>query len=59
MSTDISHTIRIQFWGKYACFTRPEMKVERVSYPMMTPRQREDRWKVFFGNRDGMAHRAH
>jgi CRISPR-associated protein Cas5d len=37
MPTDISHTIRIQFWGKYACFTRPEMKVERVSYPMMTP----------------------
>ena len=24
-------------WGDYACFTRPEMKVERVSYPTMTP----------------------
>ena len=23
--------------GEYACFSRPEMKVERVSYPMMTP----------------------
>src|SRR4051794_39722729 len=24
-------------WGEFACFTRPEMKVERVSYPLMTP----------------------
>ena len=24
-------------WGQYACFTRPEMKVERVSYPVPTP----------------------
>jgi len=23
--------------GDFACFTRPEMKVERVSYPLMTP----------------------
>lgn len=26
-----------KFWGDFACFTRPEMKVERVSYPVMTP----------------------
>lgn len=24
-------------WGNLACFTRPEMKVERFSYPVMTP----------------------
>lgn len=24
-------------WVPYACFTRPEMKAERVSYPAMTP----------------------
>ena len=30
-------SIRIEVWGKAACFTRPEMKVERVSYDMMTP----------------------
>jgi CRISPR-associated protein Cas5d len=24
-------------WGEFACFTRPEMKVERVTYPVMTP----------------------
>lgn len=29
--------IQIEVWGDYACFTRPEMKVERVSYDIMTP----------------------
>lgn len=29
--------IRLRVWGDYACFTRPEMKVERVSYDVMTP----------------------
>lgn len=29
--------IRIECWGEWACFTRPEMKVERVSYDVMTP----------------------
>lgn len=29
--------IRLLVWGEYACFTRPEMKVERVSYDVMTP----------------------
>ena len=28
---------KIEVWGDYACFTRPEMKVERVSYDVMTP----------------------
>ena len=27
----------IEVWGDYACFTRPEMKTERVSYDMITP----------------------
>jgi CRISPR-associated protein Cas5d len=27
----------VQVWGKAALFTRPELKVERVSYPVMTP----------------------
>lgn len=30
-------SIRVEVWGKYACFSRPEMKVERVSYDVMTP----------------------
>lgn len=29
--------VKIRVWGPYACFTRPEMKVERVSYDVMTP----------------------
>lgn len=29
--------IRLHVWGDYACYTRPEMKVERVSYDVMTP----------------------
>ena len=28
---------RIMVEGDYACFTRPEMKVERVSYDVPTP----------------------
>lgn len=35
MTSDNRITLRI--WGDFACFTRPEMKVERVSYPVMTP----------------------
>jgi CRISPR-associated protein Cas5d len=33
----IGYGIRLKVWGDYACFTRPEMKVERVSYDVMTP----------------------
>lgn len=31
------HNWCLEVWGDYACFTRPEMKVERVSYDVMTP----------------------
>ncbi|WP_404868380.1 type I-C CRISPR-associated protein Cas5c [Kitasatospora griseola] len=27
----------VEVWGPLACFTRPELKSERVSYPVMTP----------------------
>lgn len=30
-------SIRLEVWGDYASFTRPEMKTERVSYDVMTP----------------------
>lgn len=33
----MSYGIRLKVWGDRACFTRPEMKVERVSYDVMTP----------------------
>lgn len=29
--------LEVKVWGDLACFTRPEMKVERVSYPVITP----------------------
>ena len=29
--------IKLLVWGSFACFTRPEMKAERVSYDVMTP----------------------
>ena len=29
--------VRIEVWGSYACFSRPELKTERVSYEVMTP----------------------
>lgn len=29
--------VRLHIWGDRACFTRPEMKVERVSYDALTP----------------------
>lgn len=28
---------KLKIWGDYACFSRPEMKVERVSYDVITP----------------------
>jgi CRISPR-associated protein Cas5d len=33
----ILYGVKLKVWGDYACFTRPEMKVERVSYDVMTP----------------------
>lgn len=30
-------SISLEVWGDYACFSRPEMKVERVSYDVITP----------------------
>ena len=33
----VSYGVRLRVAGTYALFTRPEMKVERVSYDVMTP----------------------
>lgn len=29
--------VAVKVWGEFALFTRPELKVERMSYPFMTP----------------------
>jgi CRISPR-associated protein Cas5d len=33
----MGYGVKLLVWGDYACFTRPEMKVERVTYDIMTP----------------------
>lgn len=33
----MGYGIKLHVWGDYACFTRPEMKAERVSYDVITP----------------------
>lgn len=33
----MSKGFKLRVWGDYACFTRPELKSERVSYEVMTP----------------------
>lgn len=29
--------VKVEVWGDFACYSRPEMKVERVSYDVITP----------------------
>lgn len=31
------NTVQVKVWGEFACFTRPDLKVERMTYPCMTP----------------------
>ena len=31
------NSLSLRVWGEFALFTRPELKVERMSYPVMTP----------------------
>jgi len=33
----MGYGIKLMVWGEFACFSRPEMKVERVSYDALTP----------------------
>lgn len=37
MAESNKNRFRLRTWGDFACFTRPEMKAERVSYEVMTP----------------------
>jgi CRISPR-associated protein Cas5d len=32
-----NNDVRVKVWGEFACFTRPDLKVERMTYPCMTP----------------------
>lgn len=31
------YLVKLKVWGEFACFTRPDLKVERMTYPCMTP----------------------
>ena len=33
----MAYGVKLHVWGESACFTRPEMKAERVSYDVITP----------------------
>ena len=43
--------VKVRVWGDYALFSRPEMKVERCSYDVITPSLPEEFWKQFTGIR--------
>ncbi|MBU1752921.1 CRISPR-associated protein Cas5 [bacterium] len=32
-----SRIVKVKVSGDFACFTRPDLKVERMTYPCMTP----------------------
>lgn len=38
----------LEVWGDYACFTRPELKVERVSYDVITPSAARNIFQTIF-----------
>jgi CRISPR-associated Cas5-like protein len=33
----MSYGIKLHTWGQFACYTRPAMEAERVSYAIITP----------------------
>lgn len=38
----------LEIWGDFACFTRPELKVERVSYDVITPSAARNFFQAIF-----------
>lgn len=54
-----THTLEV--WGDLACFTRPEMKVERFSYPVITPSAARGIFDAIYwdGRREGAAIRPY
>ena len=53
------HTLEV--WGDLACFTQPEMKVERFSYPVITPSAARGIFDAIYwdGRRDGQIMRPY
>lgn len=46
--------LTLDVWGDFACFTRPEAKVERLSYPVITPSAARGIFDAVFCNRHQM-----
>lgn len=42
----------LHVWGDFACFTRPEFKVERLSYDVMTPSAARSIFECILWKRD-------
>ena len=42
----------LEVWGELACFTRPELKVERFSYPVITPSAARSIFEAIYWKRD-------
>ncbi|MEO5352189.1 MAG: type I-C CRISPR-associated protein Cas5c [Magnetococcus sp. XQGC-1] len=51
MNRGKSHCLEV--WGEFACFTRPEMKVERYSYPVITPSAARGIFDAIYWKPDG------
>lgn len=48
MTTYYDKEYGLEIWGDLACFTRPEMKVERVSYDVITPSAARNIFQAIF-----------
>lgn len=48
METYYDKEYGLEVWGDFACFTRPEMKVERVSYDVITPSAARNIFQAIF-----------
>ena len=44
----MSQGVRVHVWGDYALFSRPEMKVERCTYDMITPSAARGLWEAIY-----------
>lgn len=52
--TRSANEFTLEVWGDFACFTRPEAKVERFSYPVITPSAARGVFDAVFCNRHQM-----
>lgn len=45
-----SNIVKVRVKGDYACFTQPALKVERMTYPCMTPSAARGILECILGN---------